>query len=257
MTTCKCTALIITSIAGMSGFAPMLQSAPSVTLTSTLVSDHLFRGQRLGGFSFQPAIHLNGGDSVAGISASIPVDGESADRPDPEIDLYASRTFALHTSWRLTPGFTLYAYPDASARSGYDRAIFEPNLALSYTIPGVRLTSTYYYDLTRKGPILELAAAIALPLKKFGTELDLAASVGEYRLRDAFKNATPTKRLSGNYWTLGASVPFQITSTSSIRIGVSHSAGFNSLIQQGATVRTGNPLAARRVVAQLGYSLSF
>ena len=255
--TSKLAALVLCIIAAANVFAASAHYAPRTTLTSMLVSDYLFRGQRLGGLSLQPGFDLNTGESLAGISANFPVKDKVADQSDPEFDVYASHSCSLRDEWRLIPGFTFYVYPNAPTRAGYYRSIFEPSLALSYTVAGVRITSTCYYDFARKGPTFELASALALPLKTLGTELDLAASVGDYRLRDGFKNAAPEKKLSGNYWSLGASVPFQITSTSNIRIGISYSAGFNSHIKQGAAPRTGNPLAARRAIAQVGYSLSF
>lgn len=250
-------ARVICSLAAAGVFAARAHSAPSATLTSTLLSDYLFRGQRLGGLSLQPAVDLNAGSSAAGISANFPIEDKVADQSDPEFDLYASHSFSLKGEWRLIPAFTFYVYPNAPTSAGYHRAIFEPSLALSYTVAGVRITSTCFYDATRKGPTFELAGAVALPLKTLGTELDLAASVGDYRLRDAFKNTGSKKSLAGNYWSLGASLPFQFAASSSIRIGVSLSAGFNSHIDQGGVPRTANPLAARRAVAHFGYSLSF
>ena len=233
------------------------QFIPATTLTSALVSDYLFRGQRLAGLSLQPAVELNTGESVAGIAANFPVRDKDASQSDPEVDFYASHSFSANDEWRIAPGFTFYTYSHVRTRIGYFRSIFEPSIALSHTVAGVRITATCYYDLTRKGPTFELTGAVALPLKTLGTELDLTANLGDYRLRDAFKNALSRKKLWGNYWSFGASVPFQITPASNIRIGVSYNAGFNSYIKHGAAPRTKNPLAARRASAQVGYSLSF
>lgn len=255
--TSKLAALVLCSIAAANVSAASAHSAPSPTFTSTLVSDYLFRGQRLGGLSLQPAVDLSAGGSIAGISANFPVKDKVADQSDPEFDFYASHRFSLNDEWRLILGFTFYVYPNAPTRAGYYRSVFEPNIAFSYTVAGVRITSTCYYDVTREGPTFELSGAVALPLKTLGTELDLAASVGDYRLRDGIKNAAPEKKLSGSYWSLGASVPFQITTSSNIRIGVSYNAGFNSYFKPGAAPRTKNSLAARRVSTQVGYSLSF
>lgn len=253
----KLAAFVMGSIAVANIVVARVHSAQIATLSSALVSDYFFRGQRLGGPSLQPAVDLNVGEFNAGISAIIPLNDKVANQSVPEFDFYASHHFSLKDKWRLIPGIAFYGYPHAPAGAGYQRSIFEPSIALTYTVAGLRITSTCYYDITRRGPTFELAGAVALPLTTLGTEVDLAASVGDYRLRDAFRNAAPTKRLSGNYWSLGASVPFQITSTSSIRIGVAYTSGFHSHIKQGASPRTVNPLTARRTVAQCGYSLSF
>lgn len=249
--------LFLASVAGPAGVSLRLDAAPSMSLTTKLVSDHVFRGQRLSGASLQPAIDLSVGDLFAGIAASVPIENRAANQPGAELDAYASYRYTPNATTQLTSGIAAYFYRHAPVRSGYRRGIFEPNLALSHTLAGVRFTSTVYYDLTRRGPTVDLTADVALPLTKLGTELDLDASVGGYRLSDGFKNAAPKERLSGNYLSLGASVPFQITSASNIRIGVNYSVAFNSHIKQGASPRTDNPLAARRAVAQFGCSWSY
>ena len=249
-------ALFLVSVAGTTGLSPRLDATPSTSLTTKLVSDHVFRGQRLSGASLQPAIDLSAGDLFAGIGASMPIENRAANQPGAELDVYASFRCLLNATTHLTPGFTAYFYQHAPVRSGYRRAIFEPNLALSHTLAGVRFTSTVYYDLTRTGPTVDLTADVALPLTKLGTELDLAASVGGYRLRDVADSGRPKTRSDGNYWSLSAMVPFQITFGSKIQIGVTYAAAFDTEIREGAIAQR-NPLATRRVVAQLGYSLSF
>lgn len=251
-----CAVLFLASAAGTAGLAPRLDAAPSTSLTTKLVSEHVFRGQHLSGASLQPAIDLSAGELFAGFSGSIPIENRAANQPGAELDVYASYRHPLNATTHLTPGFAAYFYRHAPVRSGYRRAIFEPNLALSQTLAGTRFTSTVYYDLTRKGPTVDLTADVALPLTKLGTEIDLAASVGGYRLRDVADSGRPKTRSDGNYWSLSAMVPFQITFGSKIQIGVTYAAAFDAEIKEGA-VAQGNTLATRRVVAQLGYSYAF
>lgn len=248
--------LFLASAAGTAGLAPRLDATPSMSLTTKLVSDHVFRGQRLSGASVQPAIDFSAGEFFAGIGGSLPIENRAANQPGAELNVYASYRHPLNATTQLIPGFVAYFYRHAPVRSGYRRAIFEPNLALSHTLAGVRFTSTVYYDLTRRGPTVDLAADVALPLTQLGTELDLAASVGGYRLHDAAHFGRPKTRSDGNYWSLSVMVPFQITFASKIQIGITYAAAFDAEIKEGASAQ-GNQLATRRVVAQLGYSLSF
>lgn len=249
-------ALFLASMAANMGVSLRLNAAPDVSATTKLVSDHVFRGQRLSGTSLQPAIDFSSGELFAGIGGSLPIENRAANQSGAELDVYASYRHPLNATTHLTPGLSAYFYRHAPVRSGYRRAIFEPNLTLSHTLAGVRFTSTVYYDVTRRGPTVDLMADVALPLTKLGTELDLAASIGVYRLRDVADSGRPKTRSDGNYWSLSAMVPVQITFRSKIQIGVTYAAAFDAEIKEGAITR-GNPLATRRIVAQLGYVYSF
>lgn len=232
-------------------------SAPDTVVSTTLVSNYLFRGQRLGGLSLQPAAEITAGDTFAGMTANFPIENKVADQSDPEIDFYGTHGFALSRQFRLTPGLTIYLFPNAPTGAGYFRSIIEPNLALSYTVAGARLISTCYYDASRKGTIVELAGVIALPLTRLGTELDLAASVGRYDFRDASNLSGPKRRMWGTYASCTATIPYQITLQSKITVAFTYAAGFNSYIKNGASRRVANPIAGRRGVLQLGYAYVF
>ncbi|ACB77671.1 hypothetical protein [Opitutus terrae] len=257
MTTRKRATLITAGAVGLSSAVPALSSAPEVSVTSTLVSDYVFRGHRLGGASVLPAVEVSAGGLIAGLSSRIPVEGPGRNEPGAELDLYASKGFTPAAAVRLTAGFSVYVFREVAVNSGYRRTLSEPNLALSYTLAGIRFTSSCYYDLSRKGPTFELVADVALALTKLGTELDLAATIGGYRLREATDVGTSSTRIGGGYWSLAAFLPYQITSASKIQIGLTYSAAFDSYIQQAATPRTTHPLSTRRVALKLGYSISF
>lgn len=249
-------ALLLASMAANMAFTLRIGAAADVSATTKLVSDHVFRGQRLSGASLQPAIDFSSGDFSAGIGGSLPIENRAANQPGAELGLYASYRHPLNATTHLTPGVAAYFYRHSPVRSGYRRAIFEPNLALSHTLAGVRFTSTVYYDLTRRGPTVDLTADVALPLTKLGTELDLAASIGGYRLRDAAESGRPKTRSDGNHWSLSAMVPFQVSFGSKIQIGVAYTAAFDAEIKDSASAQR-NPLATRRAVAQLDYTYFF
>ena len=214
-------------------------AAPSSywTLTPSLVTDYMFRGVRLGGFSFEPNIEF---------------DGQSA----PEIDPYGYYTITLNDSTSLVPGFTWYNYPNAKTANGFYKATFEPNLALNYTVGGVKFTPKVYYDFVLQGATLEVTAAFALPLKDAGTELDFAATLGTYKWKAAVPDVTPDIENRGDYFQFGVSAPFTVSKDSKLIIGVAYVEGSNNSFTQ-AGVRSDNTAAVGRVVGTLSYAITF
>src|SRR5665213_213858 len=152
--------------------APAAPAAPSLswTLTPTYVSSYMFRGQRLGGQSFEPSLEADYGSLALGVWANDPftnkdkVPGQS----DPEIDPYGSYTFSLSDAFSIQPGFTWYTYVKAPTNQGFYRMTFEPNLALNYTVEGVKLTPKIYYDVVLHEVTYEFDATYAVPLKQLG-----------------------------------------------------------------------------------------
>ncbi len=166
---------LLTTVMGiLTGAVALAQApaaAPSVSFTATgaFVSQYMFRGQRLNGAGFQPAVEMAAGNFAAGVWANFVLDDQVPDSSDPEIDLYGSYTFALGKDLTLVPGFTLYTYPGAPTAAGFYRTTFEPSLALNYTIEGLKFTPKFYYDTVLEGATYELTAAYALPLKDIGS----------------------------------------------------------------------------------------
>lgn len=68
---------------------------PVVTATTSVVSDYVYRGERLGGLSLQPGLDWRAGEWSAGLSANIPLGDKVTNQADPEIDFSATRRFAV------------------------------------------------------------------------------------------------------------------------------------------------------------------
>ncbi|MEX2044561.1 MAG: TorF family putative porin [Opitutus sp.] len=232
-------------------------SGPSITATATAVSQYMFRGQRLGGLSFQPAVEAGLGDGVLGLWSNFPIKDEVPDTSDPELDVYGSYRFAVGDAISISPGFTWYVYPDAPTDLGFYRSTFEPNLALSYAVLGLQLTPKIYYDFTLEGPTYELTAAYALPLAAWGTELNFTATVGSFLIKDASKGSDPSTKAWGDYWLVGVSVPVQVSSSGKLVIGLAFTEGKNAFFKQGSAGKSPNSLAVGRAVVTLSYSHSF
>jgi Putative MetA-pathway of phenol degradation len=168
--------------------APAAVTAPSLswTFTPTYVSTYMFRGQRLGGQSFEPSLEADYGNLAVGIWSNDPINNRAKvpGQSDPEIDPYASYTFSLDDSFSIQPGFTWYTYGRAPTNQGFYRQTFEPNLAVNYTLGGLKLTPKLYYDFVLREATYEFNAAYAVPLKDLGTELDFNGAAGYYRGTD-------------------------------------------------------------------------
>lgn len=236
--------------------APPPPPAYSVTVTAGAVSQYMWRGLRLSGAAFQPSVEVGAGNFAVGIWASTPFDsGVVPDSSDPEFDIYGSYNFAVSDKLSITPGFTSYNFPDAPTSAGWYRSTFEPNVALNYTVSGVKLTPKLYYDFVTKGATLEFTAFYALALSGF--ELDFTAQVGTYKWKEFANNTTPDVKAWGDYWFVGVSAPFQLTPASKLVIGFAYTEGRDAFTKQGTAPRSANTGAIGRGVASISYSHIF
>jgi hypothetical protein len=252
-----------TSAAAPAAAAPA-PAAPSLgwTVTPTYVSEYMFRGQRLGGQSLQPSVEADYGNWALGVWASDPLNNSNKveGQSDPEIDPYGSYTYNLTGDLSLQPGFTLYTYTRAPLNEGFYRMTFEPNIALNYTIDGLKLTPKFYYDTVLRTNTEELNAAFAVPLKELGTELDFAGTYGGYVSRDAVNtrnSPAPDYRAWGDYWLVGVSLPFQINKATKLTTGYAYTRGNDSGIKEGTSPAVPNSSAVGRGVVTVSLAFSF
>ena len=246
-----------TTIAQTAAPAPAASSGVSFTATAAVVSEYMFRGQRLNGAGFQPSIEMAAGDFTAGIWTNFVLDDKVPDSSDPEIDLYGAYTFTLAKDLTLVPGATAYFYPSAPTNAGYFRSTFEPSLALNYTVQGVKLTPKLYYDTVLEGATYEFTAAYAVPLKDIGSELGFTATLGTYLLKDVSNKTTPAVKAWGDYWLVGVTLPFQLDKNSKLSVGLAYTEGRDAFTKQGTAGRAHHSLAVGRGVVTVAYSRSF
>jgi len=242
--------------------APAAAPAPAapavtVTVTPTFVNQYMFRGNRLGGPSFEPSVELDSGNFAVGVWSNFPITDKVPGQSDPEIDPYGSYTLTVNESLSVAPGFTWYNYPRADTSNGFYKSTFEPNIALNYTVSGVKIQPKFYYDLILKGPTYELNLSAATPLKAIGSELDWVATAGTYIIRDAAKGADPRVKNWGNYYLVGVSMPFTINSASKVIVGVSYTKGSENFFKQGSFPKSENTAAVGRGVVSLAYAYTF
>lgn len=254
-------ALLLAAGAGLAGRAAAASgfALPSVTVTATgsIASTYVFRGLRLNAMGFQPGVELTSGGLALGTWANFPLRDKVRNGADPEFDFYGAYTFSLGDTLTVAPGFTSYHFPHAPTDAGFYRSTFEPNLAFSYTVRGIRFTPKIYYDVVLEGPTAELAATYAYPLARIGSELDFVAMVGTYRWRDFANDADPRVKAWGDYWLLSVSAPFQVTPTSRLTLGFAYTEGRDAFLKAGVLGKKTNPRAAGRGVVTLSFARTF
>lgn len=258
----KTLSLIAAITASLHGFAQDSMTLPEVntgsyTLTSSVVTEYMFRGARLGGPSFQPAVEYNAGDLGLGVWANIPLKDKVPGQSDPELDFYGFYSMETTGGLTIAPGFTIYTYPNAKKRDGYYKATYEPSIAFSRALGSLQITLRLYYDSVLKGPTAELSAGFAVPIKELGTELDFTGTLGTFKWTDYAAEAKPTVKNWGDYYLIGVAAPFQISVRSKVTLGWSYSKGSNNYLKAGQAGRLPNPAAVGRGIVTLSYAFTF
>lgn len=230
-----------------------LRAAPSITATASYVSDYMFRGEQIAGACLQPTVDITAGNLDLGVWNSTPLNQRGLRDQTFEVTYYGTYSADIGMGVSLVPGFTYYTYPRALTNDGSYRTTAEPSLGLSFTLIGVKLAPTTYYDMTLKAATFELASSYALPLKALGTELDLNATVGTYRATDSVNG--PQTRAWGDYWLAGVSVPITLSKATKLTVGWTYTTNWDAFSKQGRLPRDSDSSARRGIVsASYGYS---
>jgi Bacterial protein of unknown function (Gcw_chp) len=189
-------------------------------LTTTFVSQDLFRGTFLGGPSVEPSLDLSKGALDLGYWSNSTVSNRVEGPSSTELEIYGSYLIALVRD-RVTvePGFTLYALPWGPGFEGAHRASIEPSLSMTYSVGRAQLTPKLYDDLVLKVLTLELNAAYAVPVRAARTELDLTATVGAERSGAGLGEAQTSANPWSGYWLIGIAAPLQVGKAGTLTLG--------------------------------------
>ena len=160
-----------------------------------------------------PSVEFSTGNFTAGIWSAQPL----IDNVDNEVDFYVGYGVPLG-DWALDVGLCVYYYPELDIGSGGDDATYEYYVGISGDVGGVSPGAYVYYDTTLDILTVEASAGYSVALESAGSSLDFSASIGSIR-PDAGSNVT--------YYNLGASVPFAISETGSLTVGVNY--GHNNI----------------------------
>lgn len=177
-----------------------------VTADVTYASKYIFRGVVLGEQAIHPSVELSYSGFYAGVWGNVAA-GKKDEYPDnEEWDFYVGKSFQLSDITSLDVGYTFYYYPDAPSINGTD----EFYAGLSFDVQGFSPSIYAYYDTDLEAFTVQGSVGTSLPLEGLGTSLDLSASLGNVD-GDGF---------SYTYWSLGASIPFQLSKNSTLTPGV-------------------------------------
>jgi uncharacterized protein (TIGR02001 family) len=251
------TIAVVCATLSLGALTALGDDAVSVSLTPSLVSQYMYRGERLGGFSFQPAVEVDDGNAALGVWSNFPLMNKVNGASDTEIDPYGSYTFTVNGSFSVVPGFSVYTYPNGDTSAGSYRSTFEPYISVNYTIQGVTLTPRIYYDFVLEGPTFELNATYSVPIKSANTSLAFAATIGSYEWDDSSNGASPKVKNWGDYWLLGVSAPFTLSKKAMLTVGISYMEGFDNYYKRGVAPEYRNAAAVGRGVASISYAYTF
>lgn len=180
-----------------------------VTADFSYGTKYVFRGVQQAKGTLFPSIEVATGPITAGIWAALPV----VDGVDDEIDFYAGYGAVLAENWTLDAGACLYYYPEHYTGASTGRSAFEPYIGLRGSAQGFSPGVYVYYDIDHEVLTLEGSIGYSVALEPAGTSLDFSASLGR---------ADPKSGSSMTYYNLGLAVPFAISSTSKITVGVNY-----------------------------------
>jgi hypothetical protein len=236
----------------------MAESEGTFTVTPSLVSAYMFRGVRLGGLSFQPAVEYSKGPLSLQLYSNFPISDKIPGTCDPEFDLGASYTWAIVPEvFTIKPGIMLYTFPAADTDDGFYKATCEPNVSFGYSLGDINFSLNLYYDIIMKGATYELGADYSIHVQPIDLDIELSALVGKYDWSDSVADDTIKTRNSGNYFLTGLAVPYKFSKRSSLSVGWHFTKGINNYYYEGNRKISSNPEAVGKGFFSASYSFSF
>jgi len=201
--------IIAALLTGLTLRAEEAASSYSVTLDFTYATKYVFRGVELAKQSLQPSVEMAAGPITAGIWTSQPI----TDNIDNEIDLYVGYGADLGGDWSLDTGVTLYYYPELDTGGGADSTTWEPYVGITGSAGGFSPGLYLYYDLTLEVLTVQGQIGYSVALEPAGASLDFSANLGR---------VDPKAGSGYTYYSVGASVPFKLSESGTLTLGVNY-----------------------------------
>lgn len=184
-------------------------SSYSVTVDFTYGNKYVFRGVQLAKDTLFPSVEVSAGPITAGVWSAQPI----VDNIDNEIDFYVGYGADLSDSWAIDVGACLYYYPELDTSGGADSSTFEPYVGVSGSVGGFSPGAYLYYDTTLEVITIEGSIGYSVALEPAGASLDFSAALGR---------ADPDVGSSMTYYSLGVAVPFAISDSGTITVGLNY-----------------------------------
>lgn len=206
----KTIALCAALVVGGAAFAQE-ESAYAVTVDFPYVSKYVFRGVQIARDSLQPSIEVSSGDFYAGVWSNVPLRNEHDGDASKEFDVYVGYTPKLTENLSADLGLTYYWYPWINLPSS-DHSI-EFAAGLNYTAGNLTPALYVYRDFHLNTTTVQTSVGYSLPLKDWGTSLDLSAAIGA---------VMPTFGEDYCYYSAGVNVPVKLSDAVKLNFGVTY-----------------------------------
>ncbi len=198
--------------------AKMVENLALSTVLS-FESEYIFRGQKMGGSSFQPSLEaghpLGSGDLYLGVWASQDVSGD----PLNEVNLYGGYHLPLTPIFSLRTGFIYYWFPDEGAMPGSEE---EPFIGIAADLP-LRPSLFAYYNFATEQTLLELSVQKDYTLGE-SSFFEIGVVLGLGHARDANSDEVPGEPSETfGFGLLYANLIYEFTPFSSASLGVRYS----------------------------------
>jgi hypothetical protein len=223
---------------------PAANSAAVCTLSTTFVSQDLFRGYFLGGPSIEPSIDFTNNVYDFGYWSNSTVSNRVQGPSSTEVEVYGAYVFdVLKGRMTAEPGFTLYALPWGQGFYGRFKASIEPYVGANLTLGGLQVNPRLYDDLVLRVITWELNASYEVPLTAVNRVLDLTVSYGSDISYLRGPGVPDSPRIWTTYWLAGASVPFQVGKRGTLTLGFNYTGSYPGA--EGAFALGGVPVSSR------------
>jgi hypothetical protein len=229
-----------------------------ITASTKVVSKYIYRGERLSGTSFQPAVDYTHGNLKAGFWSSYPMMNTREGISDPELNLTGSWSHRFSESISARAGGTLYYVPNANQKADRVWSI-EPYVNTTILAYDVEITPKLYYNISKEGAVYELDIKYPLPIKLKTAKITAFATAGTFLVRNVAKeNVSGVKTKNwGDYYHAGFSAPFKFDEKSEFEFSIGMAGGIANYYKTGASRRIENQFADNMVVGSMKYSLRF
>lgn len=187
------------------------ESPYAVTVDFPYVSKYVFRGIQVARDSIQPSVEIAAGDVYAGVWNNTPLRNEHDDNISKELDFYLGYTPKLTENLKADIGLTYYWYPSVS--KSYSDHSFEVFAGVNWTLGNFTPSLYVYRDLNLDTTTGQAALGYSIPLKSWGTSLDLNATVGI---------VSPDHGSAYDYYSVGATVPVKLSDAVKLSFGLNY-----------------------------------
>ncbi len=206
----KTIALCAALLAGGAAFAQE-ETSYAVTVDFPYASKYVFRGVQIARDSLQPSVEVSSGDFYVGVWSNVPLRNERDGDASKELDAYVGYTPKLTENLSADLSVTYYWYPWIDHSANDDS--LEVAAGLNYTAGNFTPAVYLYRDLDLDTTTVQTSVGYSVPLKDWGTSLDLSATFGA---------VLPDHGEKYCYYSAGVNMPVKLSDVVKLNFGLSY-----------------------------------